>query len=497
MIPAIRKTQSELEAKGGAMAKKMWMLVAAITLCAGVASAQDVKTKLQAAMKATGDVKSIQYSGTGKLDAFGQSFTPTSAWPATNLTSYTKTIDYDSKSAKEELTRVEPNPPIQGGGRPFGGEDKQVNFVSGHFAWDQPGSAPVPQMGAADERQLQIWLTPNGFLKAAMENNATAKKGMMGTVISFKSGKFAVNGTIDAQNMVTRTETWIPNPVLGDMLVETIFSGYKDFGGVKFPATIVQKQGGFPVLELTVTSVKANPGLALSVPDAVKNAAMPQVNVKSQEIAEGVWFMGGGSHNSVLVEFPTYLTMIEGPLGDSRSLAVIAEAKKLVPGKPIKYLINSHHHFDHLGGVRAYVAEGATIITNEMNVTFYEKIFSAPHSLAPDELAKNPKKATIIPVKGKYILTEGDRSIEIYHVDGDFHNADIMISYLPKDKILVEADDFTPDVPGVPAPSGLRPKIFSTNLNKQLQRLKLDVATVAPLHGIVVPFSDFKKEAGD
>jgi len=479
------------------MAKKMWVVAALIALCAGVSSAQDAKAKLQAAMKTIGDVKSIQYSGTGKLYALGQSFTPTSAWPATNITGYTMTIDYDSKSAKEELTRVEPNPPVRGGGRPFGGEDKQVNFVSGTYAWNQTGKAPVPQLGAAAERQLQIWLTPSGFLKAAMENNATAKKGIMGTVISFKTGKFTVDGTIDAQNLVVRTETWIPNPVLGDMLVETNFSGYKDFGGVKFPTTIVQKQGGFPVLELTVTSVKANPGLDVAVPESVKTASAPPVKVQVEKIGDGVWFLGGGSHNSVLVEFPTYLAMIEAPLGDARSLAVMEEARKLVPGKPIKYLINSHHHFDHFGGVRAYVAAGATIITNEMNVPSYEKIFSAPHSLAPDELSKNPKKAEIIPVKEKYVLSEGGQSIEIYHVDGDMHNADIMMMYLPKDKILVEADDFTPDMPGVPAPSGPRPKIFEANLNKQLQRLKLDVATIAPLHGIVVPFSDFKKDVGD
>ena len=69
---------------------------------------------------------------------------------------------------------------IKGGGRPFAGDDKQANFVSGQYAWDMPGSTPVPQLGAAAERQLQIWLTPHGFLKAAMENNATAKKGAMG-----------------------------------------------------------------------------------------------------------------------------------------------------------------------------------------------------------------------------------------------------------------------------------------------------------------------------
>src|SRR6266853_541739 len=133
-----------------------------------------------------------------------------------------------SRSEKEELTRVEQIPPVKGGSRPFAGEDKQVNFVNGQYAWDQPGSAPVPQVALADERQLQIWLTPHGFLKAAMENQAAAKKGTSGTVVSFTSGKFKVTGTIDAQNMVARTETWLPNPVLGDMLVETTFSSYED-----------------------------------------------------------------------------------------------------------------------------------------------------------------------------------------------------------------------------------------------------------------------------
>ncbi len=257
------------------MTKRLWFASALFFLWAGTASAQDAKTVLQAAQKAMGDVTSIQYSGTGHINSFGQAWTPNAVWPSTNLTSYTKTIDYSSKSAKEELVHSEPNPMVKGGGRPFAGDDKQANFVSGQYAWDMPGSAPVPQLGAAAERQLQIWLTPQGFLKAAMENNATAKKGAMGTEISFQTGKYMVTGTIDAHNMVTKTETWLPNPVLGDMPVETTFSGYKDFNGVKFPTTIVQKQGGQAVLELTVNSVNPNPGLNVSVPDAVKTATAP------------------------------------------------------------------------------------------------------------------------------------------------------------------------------------------------------------------------------
>jgi glyoxylase-like metal-dependent hydrolase (beta-lactamase superfamily II) len=477
------------------MAKRVWIACALFFLCAGAASAQDAKTVLQAAQKAMGDVASIQYSGTGHINSFGQAWTPNAAWPSTNLTSYTKTVDYSSKSAKEDLIHSEPNPMVKGGGRPFAGDDKQQNLVTGQYAWDTPGSKIVPQPGAAAERQLQIWLTPHGFLKAAMENNATAKKVAMGTEISFQTGKYTVTGTIDAHNMVAKTETWLPNPVLGDMPVETTFSGYKDFNGVKFPTTIVQKQGGQATLELTVNSVNPNPGLNISVPDAVKTAAAPPVKVQSQKMADGIWFVAGGSHNSMVVEFPTYITVIEGPLGEGRSLAVIAEAKRLVPNKPIKYLINTHSHFDHSGGVRTYVAEGATIITQEINVPFYQKAWAAPHTLAPDNLSKGAKEANFLPVKEKYVLTEGDRTLEIFHESGSMHNAGMLIVYFPKEKILEEADDYTPDLPELAAPGGIRPPVFMANLMKNIQTLKLDVATVAPMHGIVVPFSEMQKAA--
>ncbi|HEY2645958.1 MAG TPA: MBL fold metallo-hydrolase [Candidatus Acidoferrales bacterium] len=475
------------------MAKRLPIACALFLLCAVAASAQDAKTVLQAAQKAMGDVTSIQYSGTGHLNFFGQAWTPDAAWPTTNLTSYTKTIDYSSKSAKENLIHSEPNPMVKGGGRPFAGDDKQANFVSGQYAWDMPGAAPVPQPGAAAERQLQIWLTPHGFLKAAMENNASAKTDAMGTAISFQMGKFTVTGTIDAHNMVTKTETHLPNPVLGDMLVETTFSGYKDFNGLKFPTTIVQKQGGSAVLELTVNSVTSNPGLNISVPEQVKTATPPVIKVDSKKLADGIWFVAGGSHNSMVVEFPTYITVIEGPLSEARSLAVIAEAKRLVPNKPIKYLINTHSHFDHAGGVRTYAAEGATIITQEINVPFYQKAWAAPRTLAPDNLSKSNKEAKFLPVKEKYVLMEGTRTLQIFHENGSMHNAGMLIVYFPKDKILEDADDFTPDSPELPAPSGIRPAVFIANLLKQIQTLNLDVVTFAPMHEFVVPFSEVQK----
>jgi len=477
------------------MRQKLIVALPTVALLAGVALAQDAKTVLQNAFKAMGDVKSIQYSGTGHLSQVGQAWNPTSPWPETIVNSYTKTIDYGSQSAREELVRNEGEPPAKGGAAPFGGDQRQVNLVSGQYAWNQPGNAPQPAVAAAEERQLQIWLSPHGFLNGAMQKNATAKKGKGGTDVTFTAmGKFKVTGTIDSQGMVTKTETRIPNPVLGDMLVETDYSGYKDFGGVKFPTMIVQKQGGHPLLDLAVTDVKANVPLSLTVPEPVKTAKLPPVVVQSQKLGDGLWWLGGGSHNSVVVEYPSYITVIESPLNEERALAVIAEAKKLVPNKPIKYLVNTHSHFDHAGGVRTFIAEGATVITNAMNKSYYEQIFKAPHSMDPDKLSQNPKKATYVTVKDKYVLSDGGREIDIHHMENDNHNEGMLIVYIPKEKVLVEADEFTPPAPNTtPAPRALS---FTKNLAANIERLKLDVVTIAPLHGVVVPVAEFKKWAG-
>ena len=487
-----------------AMLKKLFITLSPLALLAGVALAQDAKAVLESATKAMGDVKSIQYSGTGHLAGFGQAWNPTSPWPETIVKSYTKTIDYGSQSAREELVRNEGDPPANGGAAPFSGDQRQVNLVSGQYAWNQPGNAPQPAVvdgnptssaRVAEERQLQIWLTPHGFLNGALQNNATAKKGQGGTDVTFTAmGKFRVTGTIDSQGMVTKTETRIDNPVLGDMLVETDYSGYKDFDGVKFPTMIVQKQGGHPVLDLAVTDAKANVPLMLTVPDSVKTATLPPVVVKSQKLGDGLWWLGGGSHHSVMVEYPKYITVIDAPLNEERAMAVIAEAKKLVPNKPIKYLVNTHNHFDHVGGVRTFIAEGAIVITHAMNKSYYQQIFKAPHSLKPDELSQNPKKATYITVKDKFVLSDGGREIDIYHMQNNNHNEGMLMVYIPKEKILVEADMFQIPVANPPAPRTLT---NIKNLAANIERLKLDVVGIVPLHGVVVviPVAELKKYA--
>jgi glyoxylase-like metal-dependent hydrolase (beta-lactamase superfamily II) len=194
------------------------------------------------------------------------------------------------------------------------------------------------------------------------------------------------------------------------------------------------------------------------------------------------------------VEFPNYAVMIESPLNDARAAGIMAEAKKLVPEKPIKYLINTHAHFDHLGGVRYFVAEGATVITQETNKPFYEQAWKAPRSLEPDHLAQNPKKATFVTFKDKYVLSDGGREIDVYRIPGDIHNVVMSLAYLPKEKILVEADDFTPPPTNAPS-AGPRSHAGTVLLYDDLQKMKLDVATIAPLHGNVAQFSALQQAA--
>ena len=158
------------------MIRKLASAFVLMIVISGTLTAQDAKTVLQSATKAMGDVNSIQFSGTGQLGILGQAYSPSSPWPENDIKSYTRTIDYASRSSKEELTQVEPTPIRRGGGGPFAGEQKNVNLVSGDYAWNQPGNAPQPAVAAAEERQLQIWLTPHGFLKAAMAKTPQRKR---------------------------------------------------------------------------------------------------------------------------------------------------------------------------------------------------------------------------------------------------------------------------------------------------------------------------------
>ena len=210
-------------------------------------------------------VQSIEYSGTGKWFQFGQAPNPTLPWPPFDVSSFKAAVNYATPAAQVEMVRKQTLEPPRV--RPAPVEQRPVQVVSGTFAWNlaapagaAAGTPPAAQAqpAAVAERTMEIWATPHGFLKAARANSATSEPANGGSTVSFTvGGKDKYVGTINAQNQVEKVQTWIDNPVLGDTLVETTYSDYKDFGGVMFPGHIVRTQGGHPVLDINVSEVKA------------------------------------------------------------------------------------------------------------------------------------------------------------------------------------------------------------------------------------------------
>ncbi len=463
-------------------------LVAALALVAvGCSSPRDAASVLRDAQQAMGTVNSIQYSGTGMNAFFGQALTAGQEWPRRDMSSYTRSINYEQRSLRDEMNFAQPT---------FGGQQQNAQ-VNGDKAWNVGPNGPAPQIAAAEERQLNIWLTPHGFLRAAAAaGNATLAGDEGASIISFTAlGKYKVDGSIDAQNHVTRVATKIPNPVMGDTDLVASYTDYKDFNGVQFPTKILVEQGGFPLWDLTIANVTPNAPVDLPVPDAVASATLPSVQTMSTKLADGVWHVTGGSHHSVVVEFNEYIAVAEAPLDEARSLAVIAEAKKLAPNKPIRYVMTTHHHFDHSGGLRTYVAEGATVVTHSTNVPFFEKTLVAPATLVPDAQSKAQAKPTLQGVTGKDIITDGKQTVEVYATTGDTHTDEYTLIYLPGPRILVEGDAYSPGPPDAPVPATPPPNAVA--LYDEVQKLKLNVATIAPIHGRgAVPIAELRRFIG-
>jgi hypothetical protein len=366
-------------------------LVAALALVALVGfrvEAQETDLQRIADALDVSTTKTFQFTGNGTMYSLGQSTSPAAAWPRQFVKSMTRVYDFTAGAMRDDIVRM------AGQTQSVGPEQQVIQYVSGEHAWNLAGKNNVHRLWEATERQHQLWISPHGVMRAAFANNATATKrtieGRPMSVISFvEKGKQKVIAYVNDQNAIERVESWYGHPITGDMKVVTHYGAYRDFAGVKFPSNIIQYQDGLITLDLRVTAVRANPTVNIEVPAEMRG---DPTAAKSEKAADGVWYITGGSAHSVLIEMKDYLIVVEGPHGEQRAMAVMAEVKKLVPNKPIKYLVNTHHHFDHTSGVRAFAAEGVTIVTHEVNRPYYEKAMVNSHNFSPDRLARSGKK---------------------------------------------------------------------------------------------------------
>jgi len=198
--------------------------------------------------------------------------------------------------------------------------------------------------------------------------------------------------------------------------------------------------------------------------------------VTQEKLGDGLYRLttGNGSYDSVIVEFKDYVMMLEAGQSEQRALAYVAETKKIFPTKPIRYVMNTHPHSDHTGGLPVLVAEGATIITHKNNQEFFERALNTPRTLLTDTLAKNPKKAKVEGIGEKKVYSDGTRTVEMYHVPGAPHSNGLIIAYIPKEKVLFQGDFSV--TPGQPANDHVKA------LYPVLEKLKLDYNRYINVH---------------
>jgi len=457
------------------MAKKWLVLFSLVTLLAWAAGTPDRQSVITSATKALGadNLKTIQFSGSGADFVLGQAAAPNVPWPKFNDKTYTRTINLETPASSLQRVRTQgENPPHGGGQQPIVGEQQQTQVV----AAASPQAATLP-----DELMMTV---PYAFLRSAAAARDTQVKsqsvsGKKYTVVTFTAlNKAPVSGYLNDQNLLERVVTKIDNNVLGDIPYETTYSDYKDFSGLKFPTHIVQKQGGFPVLDLMITDVRPNAPADISAAGGAPPPAPAAVT--SEKLGDGMYLILGG-YAAIAADFKDYIVVVEGPQNDQRAEAIMAEARRLIPNKPIKFVVNTHQHFDHAGGLRAFVAEGATVVTQQINKPYYQKIWANPHTLSPDKLAQHPRKPAFQTVNDKLVLTDGTHVIELYHLQNFGHNDGMLVAYLPKEKVLLEADGFNPPPqPVTQKPAAISP--YTASLEDNIERLKLDVERIIPVH---------------
>jgi glyoxylase-like metal-dependent hydrolase (beta-lactamase superfamily II) len=463
-----------------------------VTLLPIGAAAQNASSVVSAASKAMGvdSLNSITYSGTARNGAFGQSKaigSPLGPVNTTVITAYTRTINFGPSSDRAALvsraTGPTQPPTVPGVPAP----------MPGVFNQNITGTQADTNFNQA----LNVWTTPWGFLKGAAANNATVREQGGRQVVSFSpanlkspSGQaYTVTGYIDKQNLVTKVETRVENAVVGDLLTEFDYSNYRNMNGVQVPGRIVQKQAGMETFNADITAATPNPSnltelLTPPPPPAGRGGGpaggpppqQPPAAPPVEKLGDGV-FKIGGNYTSLAIDMGDHILVVESGQSDARGMAVMAAAKQAIPNKPIRFVVNSHPHFDHASGLAAAVAEGATIITHNNNEKVLETLLSGPRTLTGDSLSKVTNRRTnVVTGVGDRDVRKGTNGkvVELHRVPNE-HSDGMLIVYLPAEKTVWSAD-ITAVNPN-PAQLGVVKSAVEA-----LNKLKLDFNAWIPAH---------------
>jgi len=440
-------------------------------------------------------VKTLMLRGSGENYNLGQNITPDAELPLYSVTSYVRVIDFRNARWRQDQTRepkfVTSNTNPQ---RQRTGYDRVAYDITSDTSMRRLGPRPTL------DRRAEIIYHPVGFVQAALKRGAKvdeeAVRGVNRRVRLEVDGERYTMTVDNRTNLPLSIERTIANSTLGDVVLSNEFPRWYEAGDVRVPLEVIQRlDGRWRLNDITFDGVRVNGAIVdITIPESVRNAELvpTPVSVTVDSVAPGVWLLAGGSHNSVAIEMKDHLLLVEAPQSDERALAVIQKARALRPDKPLRAVINTHHHFDHSSGIRAAMSEGLTVITHRDNKGFFENLAHRRFTILPDAFARSPKPANIEGVADRETLSDETRRVDLYAIRGSLHSATMLIVHLPAEKLLIEADLFTPPAASV-STSTAQP--FALDLLDNVGRLNLVVDRIIPIHGRVVPFSDLHAAA--
>ena len=286
------------------------------------------------------------------------------------------------------------------------------------------------------------------------------------------------------------SETVADDAVLGDRRTVTWYSRWQDAGGLMLPRQIDVEVNGRLQSQTVLTSVLVNPELdpaSFAIPDSMATrapppGAPPPLTVVLVNLGPGVWRAEGGTHHSLVVEQGNTLLVIEGPQSSARTSAVLDTLRSRFPSKPVYGVVMTHHHHDHSGGIRAYLAHGARVIAHQRNARFVAGIAAATKTVAPDRLSRSPGVQPVVPVGDSLVLGTGAGRVVLYPL-ASIHAGGLLAAWVPGAGVV-----FTSDVVS-PAANAPPPRQGSLELVAFAQAVGIAPARYAAGHGVVIDWS--------